>query len=90
MLLQAQAIVLDSGADAVRLIFSDDGKGIAQEDLPRIFEPFFTTQRGQGSAGLGLHIVFNLVHARLGGQVEVASRPGEGTCFTVSFPCVAP
>ena len=90
MQISAEARVLEDGAKAVCLIFSDDGKGIPAADLARVFEPFFTTQRGQGSTGLGLHIVFNLVHARLGGEIEVASILGAGTRFTVIFPCVAP
>ena len=90
MQISAESIVLESGANAVRLVFSDDGKGISEADLAHVFEPFFTTKRGQGSTGLGLHIVFNLVHARLGGEIEVASTLGEGTRFTVTFPCVAP
>jgi len=90
MQIRVDAIALEEGANAVRLVFSDDGKGISEADLARVFEPFFTTQRGQGSTGLGLHIVFNLVHARLGGEIEVASTLGVGTRFTVTFPCVAP
>ena len=81
---------LENAVSAVRLIFSDNGKGIPEADLRHVFEPFFTTQRGQGSTGLGLHIVFNLVHARLGGEIEVASILGAGTRFTITFPCVAP
>ena len=71
--------------DRVELCFSDDGKGISAENLPRIFDPFFTTRRGQGGTGLGLNIVFNLVHQTLGGSVEVASTPGQGTRFTLRF-----
>ncbi len=90
MQISAESMQLESGASAVRLVFSDSGKGIPESDLPRVFEPFFTTSRGQGSTGLGLHIVFNLVHARLGGEIEVASAAGAGTRFTVIFPFVAP
>ena len=77
-------------ANDVRMIFSDNGKGIALTHLPRVFEPFFTTRRSQGSTGLGLHIVFNLVSARLGGHIEVRSTPGVETRFILTFPRVAP
>ena len=90
MQISAELFALENDANAVRLVFSDDGKGMSDADLARVFEPFFTTKRGQGSTGLGLHIVFNLVHARLGGEIEVASTLGVGTRFTVTFPCVAP
>jgi PAS domain S-box-containing protein len=65
--------------------FSDDGHGIPREHLTRIFDPFFTTRRGQGGTGLGLHIVFNLVHRTLGGRITVASEPGHGATFTLTF-----
>jgi PAS domain S-box-containing protein len=71
--------------DCLELTFSDDGRGIPPEHQPRIFDPFFTTRRGQGGTGLGLHIVFNLVHQTLGGTVTVASQPGHGTTFTVTL-----
>ena len=67
----------------------DNGAGIAAPVLGRVFEPFFTTRMGQGSTGLGLHIVHNLVTNVLGGTIEARSD-GAGTCFTVRIPCVAP
>ncbi|MFC5353623.1 trifunctional serine/threonine-protein kinase/ATP-binding protein/sensor histidine kinase [Azospirillum himalayense] len=76
--------------DGVRLVYQDDGCGIPVENHIKVFEPFFTTRRGTGSTGLGLHIVFNLVTSQLGGTIQLDSRPGEGTRFTVEFPCRAP
>jgi signal transduction histidine kinase len=75
--------------EGVRLEYSDDGAGIAPEHLPRVFDPFFTTKRGQGGSGLGMHVVYNLVTRMLGGTIDLASRPGEGTRVTVTFPAVA-
>ncbi len=72
--------------DMVDLVYTDDGRGIAQPDLARVFDPFFTTRRGSGSTGLGLHIVYNLVVNRLGGRVAVDSPPGGGVRFTIRFP----
>jgi signal transduction histidine kinase len=69
----------------VLLIVSDDGPGIPADVLPRIFDPFFTTKDvGEGS-GLGLSIVHGIIE-RHGGQIDVDSKPGQGTTFTVSFP----
>ncbi|WP_062206031.1 HAMP domain-containing sensor histidine kinase [Aureimonas sp. AU12] len=79
-----------SGPGGVRIRFSDDGRGIAAADRARIFDPFFTTGRATGSTGLGLHIVFNLVTATLGGSIAVGSEVGRGTTFTLDLPIEAP
>ncbi|MDM4767888.1 HAMP domain-containing sensor histidine kinase [Pelomonas sp. SE-A7] len=74
----------------ILLTVSDDGVGIAPEHLGRIFEPFFTTRLGQGGSGLGLHLVHSLATGPLAGEVQVHSRPGEGTRFELRFPLKAP
>jgi signal transduction histidine kinase len=63
--------------------FRDSGKGIRPEDFARIFEPYHTT-KADGS-GLGLMIVQRIIQEH-GGHLEVASKPEEGTCFTVFLP----
>jgi signal transduction histidine kinase len=69
----------------VLLTVSDDGPGIPADVVPRIFDPFFTTKDvGEGS-GLGLSIVHGIIE-RHGGQIDVDSKPGQGTTFTISFP----
>lgn len=75
--------------DHATLALSDNGKGIAPEDLPRIFDPFFTTRLGAGS-GLGLHVVHNIVTGILGGRISVDSHAGQGTTFTLQLPATAP
>jgi PAS domain S-box-containing protein len=64
----------------------DTGEGIAPEFHDRIFEPFFTTKGSQGS-GLGLAVSYGIIK-RHGGTIEVASRTGNGTTFTLTFPCL--
>jgi signal transduction histidine kinase len=73
----------------VLVAFSDDGCGIAQENLSRIFDPFFTTKLGQGGSGLGLSISYNIVTSLLGGHISVISSSG-GTTFTLDLPLTAP
>ncbi len=70
------------------LVVRDNGSGIAGHALARVFEPFYTTRRGAGHAGLGLHILHNLVTA-MGGEVHLASTPGTGTVVTIGLPCLA-
>jgi len=73
------------GDDAVELCFADTGAGIAPAELGRIFEPFFTTKpAGQGN-GLGLVVAQGIVRDH-GGEIEVESEPGEGTCFRIHLP----
>jgi len=72
--------------DVVRFTFADDGRGITPQNLSKVFDPFFTTGRERGSTGLGLHIVYNLVTARLQGSIDVQSTPGSGTRFTIDLP----
>jgi len=76
--------------ERIRLVFSDNGRGISPEHLARVFDPFFTTKLGQGGSGLGLHISYNIVHSVLGGSIEVSSAPGEGARFEIVIPMVAP
>jgi signal transduction histidine kinase len=75
---------------SIELEVADDGAGIDPELFDRIFEPFVTSKAGQGGTGLGLHIVWNAVTVVLGGSISVDSKPGQGTCFRIRLPRVAP
>jgi two-component system NtrC family sensor kinase len=77
-------------AHQVRLIVRDNGTGIRPEHLDHIFEPFFTTKLGQGGSGLGLNIVYNIVHSVLGGTITVNSSLGHGAEFVIVLPTQAP
>lgn len=70
----------------IELHYADNGRGVSPEIRDRIFEPFFTTARSQGSTGLGLHIVFNIVTRTLGGTITCESAPGKGIKFHVVMP----
>jgi signal transduction histidine kinase len=67
----------------IRIDIADTGIGIGADVLPKIFEPFFTT-RATGS-GLGLAVVKKIVSAH-SATIDVQSRPGHGTCFTLRWP----
>ncbi len=66
----------------------DHGIGIPPENIPQLFEPFFTTKEVGAGTGLGLSIAYGIVQEH-GGWIDVASRVGEGSCFTVFVPVEA-
>jgi len=67
----------------IRITVADTGKGISEEDFPKIFEPYFTTK--ETGTGLGLTVVFKVVKEHKG-DINVESREGEGTAFTITLP----
>ncbi|MEJ5300174.1 MAG: ATP-binding protein [Thermodesulforhabdaceae bacterium] len=74
-----------SGGDMVEFSVSDTGCGIPPEHLDKIFIPFFTTKPpGQGT-GLGLSLAYTIIHS-MGGTIEVESKLGKGSRFTVQLP----
>jgi two-component system NtrC family sensor kinase len=79
---------LDEAASAVEFEVADTGHGIDTQNLPRIFDPFFTTRDVGDGTGLGLSICYGIVREH-GGQIDVESRVGEGTTFSVLLPACA-
>ena len=73
------------GSKFIRIAIADTGTGMTADVLKRIFDPLFTTKpRGSGS-GLGLAVCQGLV-ADMGGDIQVTSEPGVGSCFVVRVP----
>jgi signal transduction histidine kinase/CheY-like chemotaxis protein len=71
----------------ISLSLADTGAGIADDNCERIFEPFFTTKAVGKGTGLGLSQVFGFAK-QSGGNIDVASTPGQGTVFTLYLPQV--
>jgi len=71
-------------ADSIVVTVSDNGAGIAAEELPKIFDRFYKGTGSRGS-GLGLTIARNLVVAH-GGEIRAESRAGQGTTITFTLP----
>jgi CheY-like chemotaxis protein len=68
-----------------RIDIADSGPGMSAAQVERIFEPFFTTKPVGAGTGLGLSLVHGIVLDH-GAALEVDSRPGSGTVFTVYLP----
>jgi two-component system, OmpR family, sensor histidine kinase SenX3 len=83
------AIGVRRRSDQIEIAVSDEGIGIAKEDLGRIFERFYRADparsRATGGTGLGLAIVKHVI-GNHGGEVTVSSRLGVGTTFSVRLP----
>ncbi|HEV7660564.1 MAG TPA: ATP-binding protein [Allosphingosinicella sp.] len=70
----------------IALSVGDSGAGMDEDTLNRAFEPFFTTKTTGKGTGLGLSQVYGFA-SQSGGDVQIASRPGEGTIVTLLLPC---
>lgn len=79
----------NAGQVYIRFVVKDTGIGMSEEYISRLFEPFeqesAQTSRKYGGTGLGMSITLNFVNL-MGGKIDVESRQGVGTAFTVTLP----
>jgi two-component system NtrC family sensor kinase len=78
-------VSFERDSETVGVTIQDTGHGMSDETLKHVFEPFFTTKEAGQGTGLGLSITYGIVK-RLGGDIEVQSKVGTGTRFTVYLP----
>jgi signal transduction histidine kinase len=82
-------LTAETGGPEIRIQVRDNGPGIAPEALTRLFDPFFRATDRPGGFGIGLKTVKRLVDAHRG-RIEVDSRQGHGSVFTVTLPAAQP
>jgi two-component system NtrC family sensor kinase len=97
LLVNASEAVLENGEimirtkntdeDTITFEVSDNGLGIAPEDIPHIFEPFFSTKQNVSGIGLGLAIVHGIIQNHKG-KIQVRSELGNGTTLSVTLPLI--
>jgi signal transduction histidine kinase len=80
-------LATEKSADGATLRITDTGCGMPPAVLQQIFEPFFTTKAPGKGTGLGLYNVKTIV-AKMRGKIDVESRVGKGTTFTINFPAL--
>lgn len=73
----------------ITVSISDDGPGIPPDQLKKVFDPFFTTKHKRKGTGLGLWICYSIIE-KLGGTINLESKVGEGSTFTINIPIVIP
>lgn len=71
---------------SINFVYKDDGCGIKSSHINKVFDPFFTTKRNNGGTGLGMNIVYNIIHQKLAGNITLESNYGEGSVFTITLP----
>ena len=73
----------------IRIAVRDQGIGMDQKEVKQIFQKFYRTKKaeesGEVGTGIGLSIVQQIVEQH-GGHIEVTSKPGAGSCFTLVMP----
>jgi two-component system NtrC family sensor kinase len=79
------SVRLRAGPDDLWIDVADTGVGIPADVLPHIFEPFFSTKQKESGVGLGLAVVYGIIH-RHGGTIDVESQPGQGATFHLRLP----
>jgi signal transduction histidine kinase len=75
----------DAANNYIQLSVHDSGRGIDPVDAEQIFDPFFTTKEVGEGTGMGLSIAYGIVKDH-GGWIDMQSRPGRGSCFSVYLP----
>lgn len=78
-------VTSSSDEDFVKIVFSDSGKGIKEENLQKIFEPFFTTKKEGRGTGLGLWVSYGIVKS-FQGEIKLKSELNKGTTFIITLP----
>lgn len=75
----------DDATRTVRITIEDDGRGVADEDLPHLFEPFFSGKTDQAGAGVGLAIARRAIELH-GGRIDARNAAGAGLRVTIELP----
>ena len=82
--IQVKLCIEEVDGQFLKIKYEDNGCGIKSDDIESIFEPFYTTLRSKGHAGLGLHIIYNMVTQTLKGSMSYNVQ--EGACFIITLP----
>jgi signal transduction histidine kinase len=87
---QDDSITIETHHDAysVKVVISDTGHGISEDNVSQVFDPFFTTKDVGKGTGIGLSVCYNIVKQH-GGEISLVSSELTGTVVTITFPVAA-
>jgi signal transduction histidine kinase len=74
------------GRGVVKIKVTDNGTGMSEDIKSKIFQPFFTTKPTGEGTGLGLSLAYDIITKGHDGTIEVETKEGEGTTFTIKLP----
>lgn len=72
--------VLTEG-DTIKILYSDEGAPLSEEDQEKLFDPFYTSSRNPKHSGLGLNLVYNIITNVFNGKIQVKSQEGRGVSY---------
>jgi DNA-binding response OmpR family regulator len=81
-------ITVTEREDVISLVYSDDGKGMSAEMLPKVFSQYYTSKPQDGGSGLGLYLVKTIIEKKLHGSLTFTSEEGQGVRFQIDLPKV--
>ena len=87
---QDDSITIETHHDAfsVKVVITDTGHGISEDNVSQVFDPFFTTKDVGKGTGIGLSVCYNIVKQH-GGEISLMSSELTGTVVTITFPVAA-
>ncbi len=81
----AESILSVPAGDFIRVDIIDTGSGIPESEQGKVFDPYYTTKAPDKGTGMGLSVVHGIIQ-RCGGGIDLTSRPGQGSRFSLYFP----
>jgi two-component system NtrC family sensor kinase len=83
------AVKTTADKSEIRIVVRDSGPGISESMQKKVFDPFFTTKSTGKGTGLGLWISYSIIE-KMGGNLALQSKEGQGAAFTITLPIVPP
>ena len=81
-------ITFKKEGDNLLMTYRDNGQGMSNEQIKKLYDPFYSTQLGQGTSGLGMYIVYNIINQGFKGSIKCESELAKGVVFEIALPMI--